>query len=263
MKDRSRAGEVWEIPRGPIWDDESAVTRLLSRIVDDARSSGVTAIFLSPTRPLPESELGMKNSDRRIHATATRIIDLTQTEESILAQMHQKGRYNIRVAEKAGVTVRQGSEADIDAFYELLKGTGGRDGFRIHQKAHYRRFLLSLPGSFFLIAEHEGRPIAGLLGVIWNRVGIYYYGASSYADRALMAPYLLQWEAMKLCKEAGCDTYDLLGIAASDSKKDPWFGISDFKRKFGGEVLTYPREQMIILRPIRKMLVDWKRRLFR
>jgi len=83
--------------------------------------------------------------------------------------------------------------------------------------------------------------------VIWNGTGVYYYGASSYEDRALMAPYLLQWEAMKICKAEGCTKYDLLGISHPDTKKDPWEGISDFKRKFGGEVITYPPEQVLML----------------
>jgi lipid II:glycine glycyltransferase (peptidoglycan interpeptide bridge formation enzyme) len=99
------------------------------------------------------------------------------------------------------------------------------------------------------------------MGVTWNGTGIYYYGASSYEHRNLMAPYLLQWEAMRLCKKSGCDHYDLLGISAPDSVDDPWAGISDFKRKFGGTVITYPPEQTLVLRPMVKRALGLKRKL--
>ncbi|MEQ1849215.1 MAG: peptidoglycan bridge formation glycyltransferase FemA/FemB family protein [Candidatus Peribacteraceae bacterium] len=261
VNDRSKAGEVWEIPRGPLWSDEKAAQQLVEMIVAKARAAGVIVVYVSPSTPLP---LGgtWQPSGRSIQPTATRVIDLTQSEEEILSQMHQKGRYNIRVAEKAGVSVRQGGENDISTFYQLLKGTGNRDGFTVHPESHYRRFLTSQSSSFLLMAEHEKKPIAGLLGVIWNGTGIYYYGASDHAARALMAPYLLQWQAMRHCKVAGCTSYDLLGISPPDAKaNDSWAGISDFKRKFGGTIQTYPKEHMLVLKPVRKLLVGLKRRI--
>jgi lipid II:glycine glycyltransferase (peptidoglycan interpeptide bridge formation enzyme) len=92
--------------------------------------------------------------------------------------------------------------------------------------------------------------------------GYYYYGASSYTHRALMAPYALQWAAMRYYKARGCATYDLLGIAPPDAPPDhPWQGISAFKEKFGGEVVMYPPEQEIVLRPIANWMLQWKRRI--
>ena len=112
------------------------------------------------------------------------------------------------------------------------------------------------------MAYQREKPIAGLIGVIWEKTGIYYYGASSYEHRALMAPYLLQWEAMKYCKAQGCTQYDLLGIAPPDAGTDhPWQGISGFKEKFGGKVVMYPPEQMMVLRPVMQKLLTLKRKL--
>jgi lipid II:glycine glycyltransferase (peptidoglycan interpeptide bridge formation enzyme) len=100
------------------------------------------------------------------------------------------------------------------------------------------------------------------MGVIWGNTGIYYYGASDYEHRALMAPYLLQWKAMKQCKEAGCTRYDLLGIAPPDAPEDhPWQGISRFKEKFGGEIITYPPERQIILRKLAHAGLRLKRKV--
>lgn len=253
---------VWEIPRGPLWANPAALDELLKRIVVDAKHERCIEILFSPATPLLSTHYPLRTSPRHVHAQATRILDLHHSEEQILAQMHQKGRYNIGVARKHGIEVVEGSVNDIDTFYALLRSTGGRDGFKISQKSHYTRFLSDLRGSFMLLAKHQGTPIAGLIGVQWGAMGIYYYGASSYEHRHLMAPYLVQWEAIRRCKAKGCTHYDLLGISPEPAPaNDPWLGISDFKRKFGGRVVTYPQEQALVLKPIVRAALRLKRKL--
>lgn len=266
--------QTWDIPRGPLWlnDQKKAAQELLNHIVTEAKERNALALYYSPLLDLTMS--GSTESPRHIHCEATRVLDLTVSENDLLAQMKPKGRYNIRVANKKGVTVEESD--DIDAYYALATETGSRDGFTVPSKAHLRSFLHDLPGSFLLLAMAsskntslssgewgigERRPIAGLLGVIHNNVGIYYYGASSYEHRALMAPYALQWHAIKYCKQLGCHSYDLLGIAPRNDANHPWAGITNFKEKFGGEVITHPREQMVLLRPITDWLLRWKRRI--
>jgi lipid II:glycine glycyltransferase (peptidoglycan interpeptide bridge formation enzyme) len=277
--DRTKGGlSTWEIPRGPLWTDNDAMQKLLERIVDDAKKERCIALYLSPPISLTAHSSQLTASQRHIHCEATRIIDLTKSEDEILAQMHSKGRYNINVAKRHSITVEEGSVRDMGVFYELLQSTAGRDGFTISPESHYTRFLDSLEGSFILMAKHAHTPIAALIGVVWGNTGIYYYGASSHEDRQLMAPYLLQWEAMKLCKTKGCAEYDLLGIdperpatsdpasprlrGANQQPASPWAGITEFKRKFGGTVTTYPPEQMIVLRPWTTMALRMKRALF-
>jgi lipid II:glycine glycyltransferase (peptidoglycan interpeptide bridge formation enzyme) len=253
---------VWDIPRGPLWTNEESVLCLLERIVDDARKEKCMEVYWSPFGNWQLAIGNWQSSHRSIYPTATRILDLALTEEELLQQMHPKGRYNIKVAEKAGVNTRMGSVDEIDVFYELLQSTGNRDGFTILPQSRYQAFLECHAHSFLLIAEHDKKPIAGLIGVKWNTQGIYYYGASDHSSRALMAPYGLQWEAMKHCKAQGCTSYDLLGISPPDAgAHDSWSGISDFKRKFGGEVVSYPKEQKIVLRPVVAWGLWVKRRL--
>ena len=208
-----------------------------------------------------------------------------QSEEEILAQMKQKGRYNIKVAQKHGITVTESD--DIDAFYTLVTQTGQRDGFTHLPKKQYQAFLEHLPGAFLLLAyDKNTEPIAGVLSVVWGKRAIYYYGASNHAHRAKMAPYMLQWESMRYAKERGCTTYDLLGVAPQsnekrikDNKKSfihyplsiirschrqahPWAGITSFKEKFGGQLVAYPKEQVIILKPLVYQALRLKRMLF-
>ncbi|MBT4119586.1 MAG: peptidoglycan bridge formation glycyltransferase FemA/FemB family protein [Candidatus Peribacter sp.] len=258
VTDRTTGGYcTWEIPRGPIGDG----AKLLEKIIDDAKADKCLALYLSPSAPLITDWKSLTLSPRHIHCEATRIIDLTQSEEDILSQMKQKGRYNIKVAKKNNITIKESS--DIDAFYNLVTKTGKRDGFVHLSKNKYEAFLQCNPGSFLLLAyDKQTEPIAGVLSVVWGERLIYYYGASNHAERAKMAPYLLQWESMRIGKAKGCTEYDLLGVAPPESSKThPWAGISSFKEKFGGEVVMYPKEQMIILKPIAYHLLRIKRSL--
>ena len=263
IKDRTALGFcTFDVSRGPVWKTSGAAQALMKEIVEDAKKERCIELTVSPIENLDLNDMGFTTSKRHVQPEATRILDISVSEQEILAKMHQKGRYNISLSERSGVKVRQGTIDDLDAFYELLRSTGSRDGFTIAHQSHYGRFLRNLKGSFMLLAEHEGRPIAGLLGGLYNKAGIYYYGASSYAHRHLMAPYALQWAALRHCKHAGCLTYDLLGVSPEPTKpNDPWLGISDFKRKFGGTLMHYPPEQILILHPIVKKLFAIKRQI--
>ena len=239
---------------------------LIKTIVEDAKKDKCFALYFSLERNktfnLPFTTF---NSFRHIVPEATRIIDLTKSEDEILAQMKQKGRYNIKVAMKHDVVVKKST--DVDDFYELIKKTSARDQFKPLSKDRYEAFLNNLGSSFMFIAytpiEHCLLPIAGLIGVIYKDQGIYYYGASSYEHRNLMAPYLLQWEAMKYCKSNGCTSYDLFGIAPPEKPDHPWKGVSEFKEKFGGSIVSYPVEKIIVLKPLIYNLIQIKRKLFK
>ncbi len=272
MIDRTVFGlSTWDIPRGPLssyellaMSDEKKIL-FLEYIFQEAKKDRCFALYLSPPPSLKAQSSKLKASPRCEQLESTIVIDVSQSEDSILTQMHQKARYNIKTARRHGVAVSEHTGDDqkaLDSLYTLLTQTAARDGFTHLPKSHYEAFLKHLEGSFFLMAWHNQKPVAGLLGVMWKDLGFYYYGASSYEHRQLMAPYLLQWEAMLHCKKAGCTRYDLLGIAPEGTGSDnPWAGITEFKRKFGGTIVNYPQEQMIVLKPMTKKLLEWKRKV--
>ena len=254
---------TWEIPRGPLVKGHGTSDMgqlLLKNIFKDAKKEGALSVYLSPIEPVT-CPLSPVTSQRHVHADATRIVDLSLPEAEILAQMHEKGRYNIKVAQKHGVIIEESK--DMNGWMKLIAETSSRDGFTPVSRAKYEAFLKHLPGSFLLLASTaEGTLISGLIGVTWNGTGIYYYGASSSEHRNLMAPYLLQWEAMKRCKALNCHSYDLLGVAPENAKPNhPWQGISSFKAKFGGKVISYPPEQEVVLKPMMKQLLGLKRKI--
>lgn len=193
----------------------------------------------------------------------TLIFDLTPSEDQMLEHMHSKTRYNIRLAERKEVVVKR--EKNIDIFWQLNEETTDRDTFKSHDKAYYEQFL-AMPMCEQFTAYVGDTPLASILTVLCDGVMTYVHGASANAHRQVMAPYLLQWRAMQYAKENGAVHYDFWGISPmypeGQSMNEtcyngycwdvthPWTGITRFKVGFGGDVVTYPDAQDVILRPI-------------
>lgn len=190
--------------------------------------------------------LTLRTSPHNIQPPRTLVIDIRGVEEETLARMKQKTRYNIRLAEKKGVTVRAWD--DIDSFHKMMLVTGGRDGFGVHSFEYYKRvYELFHPKGMgeILAAEYEGKPLAALFVACNGNRAYYLYGASTDEERNRMPTYLLQWEAMKWSKARGCEEYDLWGVPDEDeatleanfqSRRDGLWGVYRFKRGFGGEL---------------------------
>ena len=181
----------------------------------------------------------------------TMLVSLAGDEGQWLERMKQKTRYNIRLAERKGVRVRPST--DLDGFYRLMQVTGERDGFGIHAPDYYRRAyeLLHPIGKCELLAasygesESEEKLLAGLMVFAHGARAWYLYGASNDEERSRMPTYLLQWEAMRWAKAAGCLHYDLVGVPDEDEatlerdfaeRSDGLWGVYRFKRGFGGRV---------------------------
>lgn len=223
------------------------------------------AIFARIEPFLPGEEFDSTKSPQRFTPEHSLVLDLEKSEEEILAQMKPKGRYNIQIAKRHGVLVhRYGSDApekDFAAFYEILKKTGGRDGFSIHPKFFYATLLETFGAegaNLFLAYSPDKKVIGGIIVIFYKDTATYYYGASDYEHRNLMAPYLLQWEAIHEAKRRGMKHYDFLGIAPPHAKKHPYAGITEFKKKFGGREITYPPAFDVVYRPIPYCLLKLK-----
>jgi len=241
-------GLSWlEIPRGPLW---TAHKKDLSDLFKEIKKIGKRhkAIFvrMSPYGNLQPTTYNLQPTNNDSHPTTSLVLDLSLDEEELLRQMKPKGRYNIKVAHKHGVTIEE--DKQVDDFYDLLTKTGDRDGFGIHPESYYQNMLDSMPeNAQLLLAEYDGKIISGGIFIYLDEWGIYYYGASDNEYRNVMAPYLIQWHAIKEAKERGCKYYDFLGIAPEISKNHPWKGVTQFKKKFGGKVVNYPKAKEMIL----------------
>lgn len=210
-----------------------------------AKQHGYAFVRIEPTKELE----GKKVYNRQPQHTL--VLNLQKEETELLADMHQKTRYNIRLAEKKGVEVREGN--DIDVFWKLNEQTTGRDGFTSHDKTYYEH-MLQLPMCHQLTAYYENEPVASNLYLSFNRVTTYLHGTSSNTYRNVMAPYLLQWTAIQFAKKHGAYTFDFWGIAPEIEKTHEnarcsngmcwdkthrWDGITRFKVGFGGLRVSY------------------------
>jgi peptidoglycan pentaglycine glycine transferase (the first glycine) len=187
-----------------------------------------------------------KPSNHNIQPPRTIMISIKESEEEILARMKPKCRYNIRLAERKGVTVRAWD--DIQVFHEMMTVTGGRDNFGVHSKEYYQRvyeLFRSMGTCELLFAEYEGKLLAALMAFANGKRAWYVYGASNDQERNRMPTYLLQWEAIRWAKSRGCEEYDLWGVpdeseevleANFESRHDGLWGVYRFKRGFGGEI---------------------------
>ena len=256
---------VMYVPRGPIldWADTRLADRVLSHLEEMARRHGAILIKIDPAMPIgygvpggpdeaadPDGERlvqrlrerGWRFSPMPVQFRNTLHIDLTREEETILAAMKQKTRYNIRLAGRKGVKVRAATPDDLPMMYQLYAETARRDGFVIRPMGYYRDAW----GSFIeaglahgLIAEYEGEPLAHVVLMRFGDTAWYFYGASSNRRRNLMPTYLLQWEAIRWAKSVGCRLYDLWGAPDKFDESDPMWGVYRFKAGLGGRVVRY------------------------
>jgi len=183
-------------------------------------------------------------SAETVQPRRTIVVDLQGDEEELLARMKPKWRYNVRLAARRGVEVREAGPEAIRTFYALMVATGQRDGFGIHTEAYYRRALQLFRAdgrATLLVAWHAGQTLAALMPFAWNGQAWYMYGASSDERRELMPNHLLQWEAMRWARAHGCRQYDLWGIpdVDGDAEGEDLAGVGRFKAGFGGRVVRY------------------------
>ncbi len=252
-------------PKAPLmdWEDDSLRERVLGDLQSFAKKQGAIFLKLDPDvvlavgipggtdeRVNPEgqatrqalSRLGWKFSEDQIQFRNTVLVDLSQSEEEILARMKQKTRYNIRLSGRKGVLLRVGTPADWKMLYKMYAETSVRDGFAIRDENYYRTVWSTFQPSSFpacesLIAEVDREPVAAIFVFYFAKRAYYVYGMSTTKHRNKMPTYFLQWEAMKRAKERGCTVYDLWGAPETFDEGDSMWGVFRFKQGLGGEVV--------------------------
>jgi len=239
------------IPKGPCLGavDQGLSQVLLEAVHQAACQQGAIALKVEPEweETIGDDWLtghGFRPSAYTIQPRRTIIVDLREDEETILARMKPKTRYNIRLAARKGVVVYPGTETDLELFYELMRVTGERDRFAIHSQAYYRaawELLASRGNGVLLLAKYEQEVIGAIMVFAFGSRAYYFYGASSGRHRNRMPNHRLQWEAMRWARARGCDSYDLWGIPDLDpsSPTAALTGVQRFKQGFGGRVVRY------------------------
>lgn len=250
------------VPRGPLFAYGDAVLR--ERVLDDlqALARRERAIFvkidpdvvrsrgLEPEQPDPVGSAwlaslearGWRFSNDQVQFRNTVRLDLEQDEESLLAAMKSKTRYNIRLAARKEVQVRPAGPEAFPTIVDMYAATAERNAFGIRPPAYY----LDAWQSFYeagmaqpFLAEYHGSPLAAVIVVRFGKLALYMYGASNELERNRMPAYLLQWEAIRWAKAQGCRTYDFWGAPDEFVESDPLWGVWRFKSGFEGDVVRH------------------------
>ena len=253
-------------PRGPVCDfsDEATLKELMHSIDDLQRRYHAFAFKTDPyieegdrvsienMKKVGFEYLITKDGYETIQCRSNYVLDLKGKEcEELYSGFHKKHRYNIRLAERKGVSCDFYSVEKLNDFYMLMEETGERDGFQIRSREYFARILTKLGSRAKLcMCYYEGKPVSGALIVNYGGTMSYLYGASSNNHREVMANYLMHWTIIKRCKELGCDTYDFMGIPYYYDKEHPNYGVYRFKKGFGGRVVNYAGEFRKIYYPV-------------
>lgn len=260
---RLPAGQrYWYAPYGPVPSDGSVdLSRPLATLVAELKTRLSGSMFL---RFEPRfwgfdwAAVGTKSVNTQPGSTL--LIDLRKPEDSLLAEMHQKTRYNIRLAERRNVRVEQtfalspGHGLYFEEALDLIVRTASRQRYLGYPKTYYRQLL-----DFFALHEPDrvrasvykaiygDELLASAVVVDFGGVRTYLFGGSSDQHRDVMAPYLLHWRAMQDAKVLGAHTYDFGGLETGAGFRA---GFARFKLGFGGKTVEYPGAYDIVLKPL-------------
>ena len=236
----------------------------IKTIIQDAQENGAIFLKLEPTENFDWEKIKYKIvSSKNVHPQQTLVLDLTKSEDELLNSMKQKTRYNIRLASKKGIEIIKNPDQGVEIFYQQVKETEMRDKAKFHSLKYYQAMYAVLHNQYHrldvYLAKFENNYLAGAIVYhdFENKISYYLHGASSDQQKNLMAPYLLQWQMIKDCREVKQKKYDFFGVkTASDDElladeKHSWYGITKFKLGFApeGKLINYPKARDLILKP--------------
>lgn len=217
--------------------------------------------------PNVTEDIRFKIKDAKIRKAAhplftkyTLTLDLTKSDEELLKAMHPKARYNIKVALKHRVSVKEeNTKKAFTIFWNLTQQTTSRHQFYAHTKMYHQLQWETLPhtalqntlSSHLLLATYQEKILTAWIVFVFKDTLYYPYGASSNEDRQTMHSTLMMWEAIKFGKKYHLQTFDLWGAAAANTpSSDPWYGFTKFKERFGPRRIEYIGSYDLIINPL-------------
>lgn len=217
------------------------------------------------TNPLLDQLKTQKFKPAAIHLInpeLTWVLDIDRPLEDILKTMRKSTRYEVNRIEKTGITVTSGNaKKDLDIFWELHTETVKRQGFvpfpRAHTEAQLKEF-----GKDCLIfnAQIEQKNYSSSIIIFDDNAGYYHQGASTHCK--FPCSHATLYEAIKHAQSRGCKEFNFWGVSPEENKKHPWYGLSKFKRGFGGQEREYIHVHDYEITPKAKLnrTIEWYRK---
>lgn len=266
----------WYCPRGPVWsvDYLSRLDKFFPQLLSQLKNQLGSAVFLRLCPPITEQASTLKSLKKAgwqvpkilthlQEPVQTLVLDLTKNPDELLAAMHHKTRYNIRLAAKKGVqvvAVNQPGQSEIKNFNRLMRITSQRNKIKIHPADYYSQLIKHFSQANIEIklklyqAKYQDQILASALMVYFGHTATYLHGASGNQYRQLMPNHLLQWQMIQDAQQAGYQLYDFWGISQTNPQ---WAGISRFKQGFGGQVISFLGAWDYVLNPFHYQLFSF------
>lgn len=250
----SKSTNFLYVPEGPVMDFEGPASEDLfhqlmaeiDTVVDLEGKERTSHLRIEPRLfSVPKCFHRFQKAPYNMEPRDTLMIDLTATEDQILAQMKPKYRYNIKIAERENIeiTVHDPSRENARQFSDIYKETVTRNKFEGKDQRYFEtlfEYLGGTPHTKLFTAQLHGKVLAAALVIFWGDRATYFFGASSSAHRNKMSPYKLHWEVIRYSKQHRYSWYDLWGVAPKNaSTSHGWYGLTQFKEKLGGERSTF------------------------
>lgn len=260
-------------PRGPVCnpDDSEALTDLVAAVKQLAKEQNAYLFKADPSFEAADdgfrsaaaaAGLSLRQTGKNFDGIQPRFVFRLNIEnksyEQLFEAFHAKTRYNIRLAIRKGVTVRQGAKDDLPAFHQIMKVTGARDHFGIRPLSYFEHMYDVMADEHLRLymAELNGQPIAGTIAIYYGDKVWYLYGASSNEHRNVMPNYLLQQAMIQWAIEKKCRIYDFRGVSGDLNPENPLYGLYRFKKGFSGDLVEFVGECEIVFKPLVKKAVD-------
>lgn len=248
VKVMARRGTFLHVRHGPIFSlwDKKYLAAFGEYLIDICRKEGACFIRVSPLLENNERYISLFRAlgfrDAPIHAIDAElcwVLDIQKSEEAILVGMRKTTRYLIRQAQKQGVVIRKSSDPkELNEFFSLYDQTAERHGFVKHAGIEEEFELLGADDQIILFKGYcQKALVSAALIVFYNHQAIYHHSASVVQKTPVN--YLLQWEAIQEAKRRGKTVYNFWGIAPEGKTRHPWWGLSLFKKGFGGMAVEY------------------------
>lgn len=242
---------IGTILRGPDITEE-----MIKNITEIAKKEN--AIFIKLEPDVINKKLGhfrnLKKSPKVAFYPHTFLVDLTKTETELLDSMHPKTRYNIRVANRFGVEIKEETnDKGFETYLKILFDTTKRQGFYLHSQKYHRDLWKRLKDTGMInimLASYQNQVISAFMIFKLKDKLFYPYGSSLDVNRQVQAPTLLMWEVIKLGKELKCKIFDMWGCLGPHAKEtENGFGFHRFKQGYGGELVEYIGTYDLIINP--------------
>jgi len=212
-----------------------------------------TTLFNTPENRAIFAKLGFRDAPIHLHSELGWVLDLALSEEDLMKGMRKNTRYAIRKAEKDGVEIVHSSDmADFEKFWSIYMDTVVRQKFTPYSEKYLRgefETFMKAGQALLWFGKYQGEYIATAFVVYTANSGFYHHGASTHKFTAVSASELLQWRAIQEAKKRGCDQYNFWGVVPETAEQHPWYGLSRFKRGFGGREEEYLHARDYVLSP--------------